>query len=378
MAGLRGEAALTQRRHASAVTYPLLNDVHSRLNDLPAGDPSPAEFTETKVPPPCLSGAPSWTTRRDRRRAARHGGPAIHRRRLRARPARTQPDSRLRSRARIDHGRSGCNLAGTDARLICRSRCTLTSPWGIRQKQTGAHHLTVGGALAANIHGRGLTCPPFSADVVSFHLVTATGDSIICSRERESELFSLVVGGYGLVGVVVAVTLQLVPRQKVERVVSLLSLAELLRAFETRIAQGYTFGDFQFATDPKMVGFMSDGIFSCYRPVDNETHAQYRGESDPIVASGLASPALSRTREQASSIPGIYRLLLEVQRPGLLERHASAQYLARTTTIQQVLDGISSGPAYGCGLETMPSCMCRTSPSRAIHGRRAQRTFSGA
>lgn len=140
---------------------------------------------------------------------------------------------------------------------------------GHSSKQTGADQLTIGGALAANIHGRGLTCPPFSADVVSFQLITASGESIVCSREREPELFSLVVGGYGLFGVVVAVTLKLVPRQKVERVVGLLSLPELLRAFETRVAEGYTFGDFQFATDPKMPGFMSDGVFSCYRPVDN-------------------------------------------------------------------------------------------------------------
>ena len=29
-------------------------------------------------------------------------------------------------------------------------------PWGIIQKQTGADRLTIGGALASNIHGRGL------------------------------------------------------------------------------------------------------------------------------------------------------------------------------------------------------------------------------
>jgi hypothetical protein len=51
--------------------------------------------------------------------------------------------------------------------------------------------------------------------------------------------------------------------------VTLLSLPELTRAFETRISEGYTFGDFQFATDPSMPGFMSDGVFSCYRPVDH-------------------------------------------------------------------------------------------------------------
>jgi FAD/FMN-containing dehydrogenase len=143
--------------------------------------------------------------------------------------------------------------------------------WGIRQKQTGADNLSIGGALAANIHGRGLTCPPFSVDVVSFHLITASGDHVICSRKNEPELFSMVVGGYGLFGVVVAVTMKLVRRQKVERVVGLLSLPELLRAFEARIADGYTFGDFQFATDPQMPGFLSDGVFSCYRPVDNAT-----------------------------------------------------------------------------------------------------------
>lgn len=148
--------------------------------------------------------------------------------------------------------------------------------WGIRQKQTGADNLTLGGALAANIHGRGLTCAPFSADIVSFQLVTASGDLVTCSREREPELFSLAIGGYGLVGVVVAITLKLVPRQKVERVVTLLSLPELTRAFEMRISEGYTFGDFQFATDPNMSGFMSDGVFSCYRPVDH---------SGPIAAS---------------------------------------------------------------------------------------------
>jgi len=143
--------------------------------------------------------------------------------------------------------------------------------WGIRQKQTGADNLTIGGALAANIHGRGLTCPPFSVDVVSFHIITASGDHLICSRECEPELFALVIGGYGLFGVVVAVTMKLVQRQKVERVVELLSMPELVRAFDARIAAGYTFGDFQFATDPQMPGFMADGVFSCYRPVDNAT-----------------------------------------------------------------------------------------------------------
>ena len=33
-------------------------------------------------------------------------------------------------------------------------------PWSIAQKQTGADALTLGGGLAANVHGRGLTMRP--------------------------------------------------------------------------------------------------------------------------------------------------------------------------------------------------------------------------
>jgi FAD/FMN-containing dehydrogenase len=98
--------------------------------------------------------------------------------------------------------------------------------------------------------------------------VTAAGEMIVCSRRQEPELFRLVIGGYGLFGVVVAATLRLVPREKIQRVVELLTLPELTHAFESKIAQGYTYGDFQFATDPTRRGFLRDGVFSCYRPVE--------------------------------------------------------------------------------------------------------------
>ena len=141
--------------------------------------------------------------------------------------------------------------------------------WGIRQKQTGADSLTIGGAVAANIHGRGLAYPPFSADVESLQLLSADGELVTCSREQHPDLFRMVVGGYGLFGVVTSARLRLVRRQKVERVVELLGLPELMQSFDARIRAGYTYGDFQFATDPASPGFLTDGVFSCYRPVDD-------------------------------------------------------------------------------------------------------------
>jgi FAD/FMN-containing dehydrogenase len=140
------------------------------------------------------------------------------------------------------------------------------SPRGIRQKQTGADRLTIGGAVAANIHGRGLTAPPFIADLESLEIVTAEGEVITCSRLQRPELFRHVVGGYGLFGVVTAASLRLTARQQVERVVEVREIDGLIERLGERIAAGALYGDFQFATDPASKDFLRKGILSCYLP----------------------------------------------------------------------------------------------------------------
>jgi FAD/FMN-containing dehydrogenase len=144
-------------------------------------------------------------------------------------------------------------------------------PWGIAQKQTGGDRLSMGGALAANAHGRGLRMKPIISDVESFVLVDARGELRTCSRRENSELFGLVIGGYGLFGMVYSVVLRLAPRRKVERIVEILQADDLMPRFEQRIADGFLYGDFQFSIDEKSDDFMRRGVFSCYRPVDPAT-----------------------------------------------------------------------------------------------------------
>src|SRR5262245_56366419 len=94
-----------------------------------------------------------------------------------------------------------------------------TETWGIIQEQTGADRLTLGGALSANIHGRGLALKPIVGDVESFTLMHGDGRLSTCSRSENPELFRLAIGGYGLFGVITRVRLRLMRRTKLERLV---------------------------------------------------------------------------------------------------------------------------------------------------------------
>lgn len=143
--------------------------------------------------------------------------------------------------------------------------------WGIIQKQTGADRLSLGGALAANVHGRGLNLKPIIDNVESFTLIDAQGELKKCSRQENTELFRLAIGGYGLFGAVSSVQLRLRPRVKVQRVVEIRETRDIPAMFEQRIKDGYLYGDFQYATDSNRDSFMRRGVFSCYRPVDPAT-----------------------------------------------------------------------------------------------------------
>jgi len=143
--------------------------------------------------------------------------------------------------------------------------------WGIHQKQTGADRLTLGGALACNAHGRGLTLGPIVQQVEAFDLVDCRGEVVTCSRTQNAELFGLAIGGYGLFGVISRITLRLRPRVKVRRVVAIGETPTIMDRFEDRIRDGFLYGDFQFAIEAGGADFLERGVFSCYQPVGDET-----------------------------------------------------------------------------------------------------------
>ena len=91
--------------------------------------------------------------------------------------------------------------------------------------------------------------PPIVGDVESFDLVDADGALAGAAARENAELFPLAIGGYGLFGVITTSRCGSRRARKVERLVEVVRVDGLLAAFERRIAEGFIYGDFQYAID---------------------------------------------------------------------------------------------------------------------------------
>ena len=74
----------------------------------------------------------------------------------------------------------------------------------------GTKHITVGGAIAADIHGKNHLCDgSFGHHVEAITLCTPEGETRELSRDQGAELFFATLGGMGLTGVIVEATIWL-------------------------------------------------------------------------------------------------------------------------------------------------------------------------
>jgi FAD/FMN-containing dehydrogenase/SAM-dependent methyltransferase len=91
-------------------------------------------------------------------------------------------------------------------------------PHGLSVKimQTYAN-FTVGGALSVNAHGRYIGLGPVVLSVRSIVLVLANGETRSASPFDNSELFYAAIGGYGAIGIIAEVELELVPNTRIAR-----------------------------------------------------------------------------------------------------------------------------------------------------------------
>jgi FAD/FMN-containing dehydrogenase len=102
-------------------------------------------------------------------------------------------------------------------RLLCEAgvllrdiqRMSVVHGW-ILPVTPGTQLITVGGAIANDVHGKNHhVLGSFGDHVLSLHLQRTDGSTIVCGPDHQPEWFAATVGGMGLTGVIVLAELQL-------------------------------------------------------------------------------------------------------------------------------------------------------------------------
>lgn len=97
------------------------------------------------------------------------------------------------------------------------------------------NNFTVGGSLSVNCHGWQYGRPPIASTVESFHLMTADGAVLRCSRTENKELFSLALGGYGLFGIILDADLHVVKNERLRMEQAIVPLDDAIASFDRKL-----------------------------------------------------------------------------------------------------------------------------------------------
>ena len=102
------------------------------------------------------------------------------------------------------HAEGGASFADIISTFVPRGFFLSVAP--------GSKHVTLGGAIACDVHGKNHhRVGAISHFVDEIELLTANGVTLVCSREQNAEAFWATLGGMGLTGVIVSAKLRLLP-----------------------------------------------------------------------------------------------------------------------------------------------------------------------
>lgn len=110
------------------------------------------------------------------------------------------------------------------------------NPHGLSLKVSQSQNIfTIGGSLSVQAHGLDIRNGGMMDSVKSMRLLNAEGDIIELSASEKPELFHAVIGGYGLFGVILDVTLELVDDELYEVSTGLLDYKDYNRYFQQQV-----------------------------------------------------------------------------------------------------------------------------------------------
>jgi FAD/FMN-containing dehydrogenase len=127
----------------------------------------------------------------------------------------------------------------------------------------------VASTYSVNAHGWPVPFGPFGSTVRSLDMMIADGSIVTCTREQNSELFRLAMGGYGLFGVILRLEVDMVPNMLLRPRYDRMPSGEFASKFtsaatDTRIVMAY--GRLSVAKDD----FFDEALMVTFSPEENK------------------------------------------------------------------------------------------------------------
>lgn len=131
---------------------------------------------------------------------------------------------------------AGSLRARVQAGMRWRALQELIDPHGLSVKVMQSYsNFSIGGSVSVNCHGRYAGHGAIAGTVRALQLVTGDGQVHELSRDQDGALFGAVLGGYGGLGVVTEIELELAPNTPIERHVERVALDEYPDWFDQHV-----------------------------------------------------------------------------------------------------------------------------------------------
>jgi len=148
------------------------------------------------------------------------------------------------------------------------------------------HDFGVAATFSVNAHGWPVPYGPMGATVRALRMVLPSGDLVTASRAENPDIFALAMGGYGLIGLIVDMELDMVPNQRLTPAYATMPAADFPAAFRAAVDDPtipMAYGRLNVAR----ASFFEDALLVAYSPDDDQSGLPAATESG--LASHIAS-----------------------------------------------------------------------------------------
>jgi FAD/FMN-containing dehydrogenase len=195
--------------------------------------------------------------------------------------------------------------------------------WRELQELIDTHHLavktmqsyanfTVGGSVSVNAHGRYVGHGPICNSVRALQMVLADGKVVEVSLTDNRSLFRAAIGGYGAVGIITEIELELSRNVPIERAIQSVPLEQYVEFFKSRIEP-----------DTRNILHNADLLppeFDAPVSVTWKSTDKPLTETQRLIPGGLSYPMEQNVLWAATEIPGGEAFQAQVIRPRVLRK----------------------------------------------------------